>query len=207
MDSVVEMLKQNFGALIIGAFLVMAGVTKAADIIGAFSKMIGKPVKWVKKRDTDHELLRKTADSLVCLEKKHKEDEKKLREDMLQHVKELKEEMEMFGRNRQSDREQSFKIQKELVDAQKEISKAIEGILHRVDKSERKQNKRVQAEIKDKISQLYRVYSQEKKISKIELEALEDLIATYEEHGGINSFIHSKVQAEMYTWKITEELV
>ena len=38
----------------------------------------------------------------------------------------------------------------------------------------------------------------------MELEALEDLIDTYESFGGKNSFVHSVVQKEMYTWEVTE---
>ena len=60
----------------------------------------------------------------------------------------------------------------------------------------------LQSEIKERIAQSYRDYNKTKQITSMELEALEDLIATYEEHGGENSFVHSKVQKEMYTWEV-----
>ena len=38
----------------------------------------------------------------------------------------------------------------------------------------------------------------------MELESLEDLITTYEAHKGFNSFVHSVVQKDMYTWELVE---
>ena len=35
----------------------------------------------------------------------------------------------------------------------------------------------------------------------MEIEVLEGLISTYEDYGGQNSFVHSVVQKEMYTWE------
>ena len=55
--------------------------------------------------------------------------------------------------------------------------------------------------LKDKISQSYRYYHSKGKINDMELEALEDLIEEYETAGGENSFVHTVVQKEMYTWE------
>ena len=71
----------------------------------------------------------------------------------------------------------------------------------RFEESERKNNKRIRAELKDKISRSYRYYHSLGKINDMELEALEDLIEEYEEAEGSNSFVHSVVQKEMYTWE------
>ena len=71
----------------------------------------------------------------------------------------------------------------------------------RFKENDEKQNKRVQAELKDKIGQSYRYYHNVKQINDIELETLEGLIQTYEDYGGTNSFVHSLVQKEMYTWE------
>lgn len=102
-----------------------------------------------------------------------------------------------------------------LMLAQREISNNILAISDKIDAmqqstnerfaiSEEKQNKRVQSEIKERIAQSYRRYSSTKTINHMELEALEDLILTYEAHGGENSFVHSVVQKEMYTWEVIE---
>lgn len=71
----------------------------------------------------------------------------------------------------------------------------------RFKENDEKQNKRIQAELKDKIGQSYRYYHNVKQINDIELETLEGLIQTYEDYGGTNSFVHSLVQKEMYTWE------
>ena len=40
----------------------------------------------------------------------------------------------------------------------------------------------------------------------MELEALEDLIDEYESADGKNSFVHSVVQKEMYTWEKVSQM-
>ena len=204
MNALTDLLEMDIAAWIVGAFLIMAGINKGIEILGNFSKSIGKPFKWVKKRDADHDELVKAKTDIANLQKKHKDDTAELHREIKDFMTEIKGQMKRYDDNRVSDRAQSFKIQKELVDAQEKISKSVKDILRRVDQSEEKQNKRVQAEIKDKIAQLYRRYNATKTISKMQLEALEDLITTYEDHGGENSFVHSVVQKEMYTWKQTD---
>lgn len=204
MNALTDLLEMDIAAWIVGAFLIMAGINKGIEILGNFSKSIGKPFKWVKKRDADHDELVKAKTDIANLKQKHKDDTAALHQEIKDFMVEIKGQMKQYSDNRVSDRAQSFKIQKDLVDAQEKISESVKDILRRVDQSEEKQNKRVQAEIKDKIAQLYRRYDATKTISKMQLEALEDLITTYEDHGGENSFVHSKVQIEMYTWKQTD---
>ena len=168
MNVITDLLDMDIAAWIVGAFLVMAGINKGIEILGNFSKSIGEPFKWVKKRDADHDELKKAKTDIANLQKKHTDDTAELHQEI------------------------------------KEISKSVKDLLRRVDQSEEKQNKRVQAETKDKLAQLYRRCNASKSISKMQLEALEDLIKTYEDHGGENSFVHSVVQKEMYTWKQTD---
>ena len=204
MNALTDLLEMDIAAWIVGAFLIMAGINKGIEILGNFSKSIGKPFKWVRKRDADHDELVRAKTDIANLQKRHKDDTAELHQEIKDFMTEIKGQMKRYDDNRVSDRAQSFKIQKELVDAQEKISESVKDILRRVDQSEEKQNKRVQAEIKDKIAQLYRRYNATKTISKMQLEALEDLITTYEDHGGENSFVHSVVQKEMYTWKQTD---
>ena len=103
------------------------------------------------------------------------------------------------------------------MDTQKELSNSIDILSKKIDEmqrntdkrfeeSEKKNNKRVRAELKDKISQSYRYYHSLGKINDMELEALEDLIEEYESADGENSFVHSVVQKEMYTWEKVERI-
>ena len=137
---------------------------------------------------------------------------KKNKEELLQTIKDNQSDIKTIMENRIRDREQSINIQKELTDAQNKLSESILDISKKIDdmkrntderfmESERKNNKRIRAELKDKISQSYRYYHELGKINDMELEALEDLIEEYEEAEGKNSFVHSVVQKEMYTWE------
>lgn len=137
---------------------------------------------------------------------------KKNREELLQTIKDNQSDIKAIMENRVHDREQSLAIQKELTDAQNKLSASLFNISQKIDdmqrntderfkESERKNNKRIRAELKDKISQSYRYYHSLGKINDMELEALEDLIEEYESADGKNSFVHSVVQKEMYTWE------
>lgn len=182
MEIIIELFSQDLSSAVIGLFLIMSGIIAIADIIGKFSVLIGKPVRWIQNKEKDHELLIRTV-----------------------------EELNQFAENRKHDREQSFRIQKELTDAQRELTKSIADISKKIDTmqqntnerfalSEQKNNKRIRAELKDKISQSYRYHHASGQISPMELESLEDLIEEYETAGGTNSFVHSVVQQEMYKW-------
>ena len=142
---------------------------------------------------------------------------KKNKEELLQTIKENQSNIKSIMENRIRDREQSLTIQKELTDAQNKLSESIFDISKKIDdmqrntnerfkESERRNNKRIRAELKDKISQSYRYYHELGKINDMELEALEDLIEEYEEADGKNSFVHSVVQKEMYTWDKIERI-
>ncbi len=137
---------------------------------------------------------------------------RKKREELLNTIHENQSAIKQIMDNRLHDREQSFAIQKELTDTQKRLSESISSLMEKMDdlqqntnkrfeESERKNNKRIRAELKDKISRSYRYYHSLGKINDMELEALEDLIEEYEEAEGSNSFVHSVVQKEMYTWE------
>ena len=53
------------------AFMILAAVLAGAKLIGEFSKLIGKPVKWVKKKEEDHKLLTLTAQNLNKLQTRY----------------------------------------------------------------------------------------------------------------------------------------
>lgn len=142
---------------------------------------------------------------------------KKNKEELLQTIKDNQADIKTIMENRVHDREQSFAIQKELTEAQSKLSESLSDISKKIDdmqrntderfmESERKNNKRIRAELKDKISQSYRYYHSLGKINDMELEALEDLIEEYESADGKNSFVHSVVQKEMYTWEKVSQM-
>lgn len=181
-----------------------------------FVEKLGIKTKKMRQREQESqqlnnmtELAKTTAENLDKLQKRHCKDEEEFRNNLNNYIKESREdrkalhdEMKVYFNNRINDRKQSFEIQKELTDSQNKLTDKVDDICKKLIDMEEKENKRVQSEIKERIAQSYRQYSETKRISSMELEALEDLIETYEAHGGENSFVHSVVQKEMYTWEV-----
>lgn len=154
-------------------------------------------------------LAKTTAENLKALQERHCKDEEEFRNNLNNYMQEsradrkaLHDEMTVYSNNRVNDRKQSLEIQKELTDSQNKLTDKVDDICKKLIDMEEKENNRVQSEIKERIAQSYRQYNASKQISYMELEALEDLIKTYEAHGGENSFVHSVVQKEMYTWEV-----
>ena len=77
MDAIRELLKLDFTTLILGIFIAMSGIIAMYTIIGKFSEVIGRPVKWVKQRQVDHDLLEKNKKDIKALSDKHEADTKK----------------------------------------------------------------------------------------------------------------------------------
>lgn len=140
----------------------------------------------------------------------HLYNSRKNNEDLLKTIHDNQTQIKQLMEQRLHDRQQSFAIQKELSQSIASISKKLDDMQRNTDErfleSEKKNNKRIRAELKDKISQSYRYYHSLGKINDMELEALEDLIEEYEAADGENSFVHSVVQKEMYTWEKAERI-
>lgn len=117
----------------------------------------------------------------------------------------LAKEVNTFNEKQVEYHEQSIEIRNNLDDKIEKMLNKIEELQKntnsRFEELEDRNNKRVRAELKDKIGDSYRYYHSKGKINDIELEALEDLIEAYEDAKGENSFVHSLVQKEMYTWE------
>lgn len=141
---------------------------------------------------------------------------KKRKDELLNMLLNDHERMGVYEENRLHDRAQSFEIQKQLVDAQSKLAEQISEISNKIDEnqkktdqrfeqSEERNNKRVRAELKNEISEIYRKCHHTGKISSMRLEVLENLIEEYEDAKGVNSFVHSIVQPEMYSWEQEDE--
>ena len=236
MEAIKEMLEVDFSALLITIITVILGLKAMASSFEWIIDKLGLETKWMREKRERSDLINKTAENLLALQKQHEKDisnsikhddkiEKKLDEfidEMKTIIEGTDQKIDTFTQNRIKDREQSFKIQKELTDAQNRLSEAqneLSGLISNIDKkidkmkkdtdtrfqtNEAKNNSRIRSEIKDRVSQVYRRHHITQKISSMELEALEGLIDSYEKADGHNSFIHQIVQKEMYQWKIED---
>lgn len=74
MGDLTSLFKLDFPTVIIGVFIILSACIAVHEIIGKFSKIIGKPVKWVRDKEKDHELLMQTSKELNELKEHHKKD-------------------------------------------------------------------------------------------------------------------------------------
>ena len=198
--------------LIILVMLVWKGLVELADW---FFKRYGIETKKMKEKREDHDLLIKTSQNLALLQEKSEKDDRALEMAFEVFVDEVRESFEQVHKKFEESNEMQLKRKEQSLGIQQQLNNKIDSICQVLDEmqkntderfaqSEAKTNKRVQSDIKERIAQSYRRYDKTKKISRMELEALEDLIDTYENFGGQNSFVHSIVQKEMYTWEVDE---
>lgn len=224
MDDIKALLEINWGYVFIALCSALLGFKLIWTAAHWFLfDVLGIETKRMKQRREDHELLIKTSQNLIALQEKHDKDtdtsnkhDNELDEKLTTFMTEVKYEIKNLVNDRIYDSECSREyraefngVQNKIFESLNEMSTKIDDMQKSTDErfeaSEEKQNKRVQSEIKERIAQSYRRYNLSKKITKMELEALEDSINTYEEHGGDNSFIHSVVQKEMYSWEVIDK--
>lgn len=165
MDTIKNLLDVDFVSFLIVCFIIMSGVISVATIIGKFSEIIGKPIKWVKKYSEDHELLIKTSEGLHQIQNSMKE---------TQIV------IQQYSENRVHDREQSFEIQKELTENITKLTesnavrdKQIENILWSQKES-----------LADRINQKYKHYLSINGIPEDEVDEFISLHSAYKAVGG-----------------------
>ena len=90
MNELKTLLEFDFTAFILSIFIAMSGVIAGYTIIGKFSEVIGKPVKWVKQRQLDRALLENNKKEIEELEIKYKEDTKKYQESHQELIDDIK---------------------------------------------------------------------------------------------------------------------
>ena len=90
MEQIEQFMSINFSSFFILCFVFMSGVVGIFTLIGKFSEIIKRPVSWVRKKNEDHELLIKTAQSLNELRVKQEEDTKQ----SIIHDRMIKEDLE-----------------------------------------------------------------------------------------------------------------
>lgn len=103
-------------------------------------------------------------------------------------------------------REVSKNVRKEIYADISNVSNDIKTLIDRVETMNEKEALSKRANIKSKIEKLYRECSESKLCTDMQLETLKDLIEDYERYGGHNSFVHSLVEKEMYTWDVIEKI-
>lgn len=73
-DEILALNEINFGVVFAGVIIILVGIVSIISLIEKISVIIKKPVKWLKNRDDDHNLVIQTGKELKELREKHEED-------------------------------------------------------------------------------------------------------------------------------------
>lgn len=189
MENIENMLNINYQDLFITIFIILFAVVSIVKIIEEISKIIGKPVKWIKKKEADHNLLLKTTNDLNELKKRHYDDFNNLSDffnEFKEFVEKTQSQIEHIGQNRIHDREQSFKIQKELTNN-------IKAIFDNGIKRDEQINNLINGTkelLGDKIDQKFSRYISLGGIPENEVDELDSMYSAYEKTGGNSTRKH-----------------
>ena len=194
MEAITELFRLDILSVFTGLFLILSAIIAMTTIIGKFSEIIGKPVKWIKKKNEDHELLIKTSETLDALCKKQENDtyesikhDECIRKDLNvsikdihDTIKETQSQIRQFSENRVHDRKQSMQIQKELTESIKILA---EGASNRSVQIKILQNANKEL-LADKINQKYKQYIMLRGIPADEVGEFTNLHDAYKSLGG-----------------------
>ena len=97
----------DFRTLFVDSFIIIFAIVAMVTVLGKFFEAIGKPIKWFKGRNNDHEMLNKTIENVTELQNKV--------QGGMDLLLDNQNEIKKFYENRVHDREQSFQIQKDLL--------------------------------------------------------------------------------------------
>ncbi len=77
MDAITELTTLNFSSIFISVFVILIGIKAIVSLFEWIIDKLGLETKWMKRKREDHELLIKTSQSLVELQKRHNNDMEK----------------------------------------------------------------------------------------------------------------------------------
>lgn len=174
MDNIKALFDLDWVAILLSIFIIMFGFVAIINIIGKFSELIGKPVKWVKGKKQDHELLMKTVEDLKCLHNKHEEDTK-----------------------------QSIRHDTIIRDDLKKLTSTVDTLVNKIDIMQSTIDATEMAKLKEKILGYYRKYSQKGEWEQFESDVFWGLYDRYISHGG-NSFVEREIEPVMRKLKIKD---
>ena len=90
MSNISQLLSLDIVSVILGVFVILFAFAAVLDLIAKISVYVGKPVKWVKKNNEDHETIMKVTETLEQLRKQQNTD----RQQSIVHDHEIKHDLE-----------------------------------------------------------------------------------------------------------------
>jgi hypothetical protein len=108
MDEIKILQELDIIQIVIGVFIIISAIISIATVVSKFADYIGRPIKWIKKNDKDHELLLNTIAELQELRKQELED----KQQSIKHDQAIRTELEKLTK---------LVVEKEIDDTRWEI--------------------------------------------------------------------------------------
>lgn len=85
------------------------------------------------------------------------------------------------------------------------LQECVHELSDQVNEMKEQTNASERSRLKDRLGQSFRYYNQKKKWNLMEKEAFDDLVKSYEDAGGKNSFVHTVCVPTSIQWEIVDE--
>ena len=174
MDEILALIEIDFSVVFTGVIILLFAFVSILTLIEKISVIINKPVKWLRRRNEDHELLIKTAQGLNELRNTHEED----KEQSIRHDEMIREDL------------------KSVVVIVNDISNKLVIMQEKDDAIE-------MAKLKEKILGYYRKYAPLGEWEKFEADVFWGLYDNYIKRGG-NSFVIETIEPVMRNLKVID---
>jgi hypothetical protein len=167
MEEIKALFQLDFVSIIISIVIIMSAVVSIATLIGKFSVIIGKPVRWIKKKNKDHELLIHTVKNVEILQEKQDEAVK-----------------------------QSIRHDEMIKDDINKLTETVNGIATTLTEMQQKSNDTELKKLKDTLVGYYNKFKNVGEWSKLDANVFWDLFDDYEKRGG-DGYVHSIIEPVM----------
>lgn len=118
----------------------------------------------------------------------------------MREKREQKEDLEeLKGHNTEQDKKIGL-----LVDGMSRLEESVNAISESVQAMQKRSDEQERNMLRDRIGQSYRYYQERGYWNRMEKEAFEGLVASYESVGGKNGYVHEKCVPASLEWKIVD---
>lgn len=196
MDELIQTINMDFPQLILNIIVILVALIFVVGVLEKASVIIGKPFKWIKKNDDDHQLLVDAISTIKSMQETHAADKKEVTDKnttletvLSDFMTEVKNDIKQFTDNRVHDREQSFEIQQKLTDS-------IQTIVNNNKNRDVQINALIDANkemLAEKINEKYKYYI---KIDGIPADEYDEFVSLHKAYNGVGGNHHGDAKYE-----------
>ena len=93
MTTIEQLFQLNLVSVVLSIFVILFALVSIFQVIEKVSVYIGKPVKWIKNKNDDHEAIEKLTETIGMLKKQQDTD----REESIKHDQRIRDEIDRFS--------------------------------------------------------------------------------------------------------------